>query len=156
MRISHLPAVDAGERCASDSMHFTAKHQESTVDTIRAVPRDGGNRPDGVGPACLTRVREKQGRGGYDDVYGRLSWDKPAITITAYSRNPASGRFVHPFQDRGLSIREAALLQGFPPDYQFKGSLDDAFRQIGNAVPPAFAACLGMHVRRDSHGGSPT
>jgi len=144
--ISHLPAVDAGERCGSDLMHFTAKHQETTVNTIRAVPRDGGNRPDGVGPACLTRVREKQGRGGYDDVYGRLSWDKPAITITAYSRNPASGRFVHPFQDRGLSIREAALLQGFPPDYQFKGSLDDAFRQIGNAVPPAFAACLGMHV----------
>jgi DNA (cytosine-5)-methyltransferase 1 len=75
-----------------------------------------------------------------------LYWDKPAITITAYARNPASGRYVHPEQDRGLSVREVALLQSFPRDYDFAGSLDERFRQIGNAVPPVFAAYLAAHI----------
>lgn len=144
--IGDLPRIKAGERCRKDEMHYTAGHQESTLATIRAVPKNGGNRPRDVGPPCLRRVAERQGKAAYEDVYGRLWWDKPAITITGYSRNPASGRFVHPEQDRGLSIREAALLQGFPRDYWFHGSLDERFRQVGNAVPPAFAAFLAMHI----------
>jgi DNA (cytosine-5)-methyltransferase 1 len=79
-------------------------------------------------------------------VYGRLFWDRPSNTITAFARNPASGRYVHPQQDRGMSIREAALLQGFPLDYQFKGSFDHRFLQIGNAVPPTFSAYLAAHI----------
>jgi DNA (cytosine-5)-methyltransferase 1 len=144
--IGALPAINAGEVSPGDPIHRTAGHRPETLATIRAVPRDGGNRPVDVGPDSLRRIRERQGRGGYDDVYGRLRWDRPSITITAYSRNPASGRYVHPVQDRGLSIREAALLQGFPRSYQFTGTLDEAFRQIGNAVPPTFAACLAGHV----------
>jgi len=144
--IGDLPRIKAGERFAKDEMHYTAGHQESTLATIRAVPKDGGSRPADVGPACLRRVAERQGKAAYEDVYGRLSWDKPAITITAYSRNPASGRFVHPEQDRGLSVREAAVLQGFPRSYWFHGSLDERFRQVGNAVPPTFAAHLAMHI----------
>ena len=80
---------------------------------------------------ALRRAAERNGRAVYEDVYGRLYWDKPAITITAYARNPASGRFIHPEQDRGLTVREAALLQGFPRCYWFAGSLDSKFRQIG-------------------------
>lgn len=144
--IGDLPPIKAGARCARDSMHFTANHSESTLATIRAIPKNGGNRPDGVGPRCLQRAKNKQGRAAYEDVYGRLHWDRPAVTITAYARNPASGRFVHPTQHRGLSVREAALLQGFPSDYWFEGSLEEKFRQIGNAVPPLFAACLATHV----------
>jgi DNA (cytosine-5)-methyltransferase 1 len=79
-------------------------------------------------------------------VYGRLAWDKPAITITGYSRNPASGRYVHPEQDRGLSIREAALLQSFPLNYAFEGPFDNKFMQIGNAVPPALSAYLAGFI----------
>lgn len=144
--ISDLPPVEAGVRHPSDPMHFSAGHKQSTIDTIHAVPKDGGNRPDHVGPACLRRAKERNGKAIYEDVYGRLHWDKPAITITAYARNPASGRFVHPEQDRGLTVREAALLQGFPKGYEILGNLDERFRQIGNAVPPAFSAYLGMHV----------
>lgn len=144
--IAHLPRIRAGERVRSDTMHYTAGHKPSTIETIRAVSKDGGNRPENVGPACLRRAKARNGRAVYEDVYGRLFWDRPAITITAYARNPASGRYVHPEQDRGLSIREAALLQSFPGDYTFTGSLDDCFRQIGNAVPPAFAASIGAHV----------
>lgn len=144
--IGHLPPVTAGERSSADPMHYTAGHKPSTIETIMAVPLNGGNRPDDVGPDCLRRAKERSGKAAYEDVYGRLHWDRPAITITAYARNPASGRYVHPEQHRGLSVREAALLQSFPEDYDFTGSLDERFRQIGNAVPPAFAAFLAAHV----------
>src|ERR1019366_3118289 len=144
--IGGLPKIKAGERHPDDQMHYTAGHHESTLETIRAVPKDGGSRPPDVGPECLRRGAERQGKAMYEDVYGRLYWDRPAITITAYARNPASGRFIHPAQDRGLSVREAALLQAFPPDYAFSGSLDQRFRQIGNAVPPAFASYLACHI----------
>jgi DNA (cytosine-5)-methyltransferase 1 len=144
--IGELPAVSAGEICFVDPMHYTASHRPSTLATIRAVPKNGGSRPKDAGPDCLRRAAEKQGRSAYDDVYGRLYWDRPSITLTHYSRNPASGRYVHPDQDRGLSVREASLLQGFPRDFKFAGTFDERFRQIGNAVPPVFAAYLAGHI----------
>ena len=144
--IGGLPPVAAGEKRSDDPMHYSAGHQDSTLRTIRAVPLNGGNRPADVGPECLRRGAQRQGKAMYEDVYGRLHWDKPAITITAYARNPASGRFVHPEQHRGLSVREAALLQGFPASYWFAGSLDERFRQIGNAVPPMFSCYLAAYI----------
>lgn len=144
--IGHLPVVAPGEVCSDDVMHYSTRHRRSTLEVIAEVPLDGGNRPKGVGPACLQKVD------GFRDVYGRLALDKPANTITAYARNPASGRFVHPLQNRGLTIREAALLQGFPDDYQFSGNFDSKFSQIGNAVPPRFATVLAAHVARTLHG----
>jgi DNA (cytosine-5)-methyltransferase 1 len=154
--IGGLPKILPGERCPTDSMHFTAGHSPSTVATIAKVPKDGGRRPPGVGPECLRRIERKQGRSGYDDVYGRLYWDRPAITITAYARNPASGRYAHPEQNRGLSVREAALLQGFPPEFHFEGTLDEKFRQIGNAVPPAFAGFVASYLLGELAGPSLT
>lgn len=144
--IGHLPSIAAGQRDPNDAMHYTAGHRETTLETIRAVPKNGGSRPEDAGPECLRRAKERAGRAAYEDVYGRLYWDRPSITVTAYARNPASGRFVHPEQDRGLSIREAALLQSFPSDYRFVGTLDECFRQIGNAVPPVFANSLALFV----------
>ncbi len=138
--IGHLPAVLPGEPDPSDALHRCARHRPETIRTIQAVPKDGGSRPSGVGPRCLDEVK------GFYDVYGRLRWDSPAITITHYARNPASGRYVHPDQDRGLTMREAALLQSFPVGYLFKGSFDSVFRQIGEAVPPKFACAVAAHV----------
>jgi DNA (cytosine-5)-methyltransferase 1 len=138
--IGLLPPLRPGVPDPKDAMHVTTNHRPSTIATIKKVPKNGGSRPFGAGPKCLDRVR------GFYDVYGRLFWDKPAITITGYSRNPASGRYVHPQQDRGLSIREAALLQGFPKNYSFEGPFDDKFMQIGNAVPPAFSAYLAGYL----------
>lgn len=141
--IGPLEPVSPGER-NTDPMHFCANHKESTLRVIRAVPKNGGSRPPGVGPRCLNEVD------GFRDVYGRMSWDRPANTITANSRNPAGGRYVHPTQNRGLTVREAALLQGFPKGFIFDGSFDDKFLQIGNAVPPVFAtylaACLWRNI----------
>lgn len=138
--IGKLAPLKAGEQSKADLMHKSASHRETTIDVIKAVPKNGGSRPPGVGPKCL------QGFKGFADVYGRLSWDKPAITITHYARNPASGRFVHPTQDRGLTMREAARLQSFPDGFEFQGGFDDVFRQIGEAVPPKLSLAVAASV----------
>lgn len=138
--IGHLPKIAPGRYDPLDSLHRSAHHRASTLETIRAVPKNGGSRPFGVGPKCLDKVS------GYYDVYGRLHWDRPAITITHYSRNPASGRFVHPVQNRGLTMREAAILQSFPLGFEFAGSFDSVFKQIGEAVPPMFACAVAANV----------
>lgn len=142
--IHGLAPLGAGQASIEDPMHVVSSHRESTVRLLAQVPKDGGNRPVGVGPACLDRARQKHG--GYTDVYGRLAWDRPAVTITARCRTPSCGRFAHPEQDRGLSVREAALLQGFPKDFVFEGPFDDKFKQIGNAVPPLVARVFADHM----------
>jgi DNA (cytosine-5)-methyltransferase 1 len=144
--IGHLPPLDAGGVDPSDPMHITSKHRQSTVNLIQLIPSDGGSRralPPGVGPACW------QGVDGFRDVYGRLWWDRPAVAITARCRTPSCGRFVHPEQHRGLSVREAALLQGFPKDMFFEGPFDDKFKQIGNAISPIFARAVAEHVAEE-------
>jgi DNA-cytosine methyltransferase len=142
--IGDLPRLAAGERSCSDSMHWVSAHRESTLDILRKVPVDGGNRPRGIGPKCLDRARDSHG--GYTDVYGRLAWDKPAVTLTGKCRTPSAGRYGHPEQDRGLSIREAALMQGFPRDFIFQGNFDEKYQQIGNAVPPLVAKVFAEHI----------
>ena len=142
--IGSLPPLASGERDPQDPMHAASKHRESTLAILRAVPKNGGNRPIGVGPKCLDRTRETHG--GYTDVYGRLAWDRPSVTITARCRTPSCGRFTHPDQDRGLTTREAALLQGFPVDFRFAGPFDDGFKQVGNAVSPLVATAMGEFI----------
>jgi DNA (cytosine-5)-methyltransferase 1 len=132
-------------------MHRSAAHRKTTIDVIKAIPKNGGSRPNGVGPKCLQDFK------GFADVYGRLAWDRPAITITHYARNPASGRFVHPEQNRGLTMREAARLQSFPDGFEFTGGFDDIFRQIGEAVPPllslSVAASTLAALKGEVHSG---
>lgn len=141
--ISRLRPLRAGGIDPVDSMHLTSKHRPETVSLIRMIPHDGGSRkslPKNMGLSCWENVD------GFRDVYGRLFWDRPAVAITARCRTPSCGRFVHPEQDRGLSVREAALLQGFPMDYHFDGPFDDKFKQVGNAVSPIFSEALALHI----------
>lgn len=141
--IGKLPSVAAGEKNIFDEMHKSATHRKSTIEVIKQIPIDGGSRPAGVGPKCLQNFK------GFADVYGRLYWDKPSITITHYARNPASGRFVHPEQHRGLTAREAARLQSFPDNYKFFGGFDDVFRQIGEAVPPLMSLNIAFETMKN-------
>lgn len=142
--IADLPPVANASVDPSDPMHQASRHRAATVRTIEQVPPDGGNRPVGVGPRCLDDARGSFG--GYTDVYGRLWWDRPAPTITARCRTPSCGRFLHPEQHRGLTAREAGLLQTFPRSWQFEGPFDDRYKQIGNAVPPLAAEAFALHI----------
>ena len=150
--IGDLPPVMPGEKDPKDALHRCSAHKQSAIDVVASGPHDGGSRPKGVGPQCLDKVK------GFYDVYGRLTWDKPSITITQYARNPASGRFSHPEQNRGLTIREAARLQSFPDGYLWHGSLGENFKQIGEAVPPllslAIASQIALTLKRDEYGKS--
>ncbi len=143
--IGHLPPLEAGGVCPEDPMHITSRHRPETVELLKMIPPDGGGKKDlpaGAGPECL-KVD------GFRDVYGRMRWDLPANSITTRCRTPSAGRYAHPEQHRGLSVREAALLQGFPPEYHFEGPFDDKFKQIGNAVSPTFARAVAVHLARE-------
>lgn len=83
----------------------------------------------------------------FSDVYGRMYWDRTAPTITTRFLSISNGRFAHPEENRGISLREGALLQTFPRTYKFKGnSLASIARQIGNAVPPELAKRLAESI----------
>ena len=122
----------------------------SDYKTVREAIGNLNPVPAGVGPACLDRTK------GFSDTYGRLYWDRPSITITHYARNPASGRYTHPEQDRGLTAREAALLQSFPNGFEFTGKSDDVYRQIGEAVPPLFATGIAANILIEMISSKPT
>ncbi len=77
----------------------------------------------------------RNGYSGHKDVYGRMYLHSPANTITTGCNNPSKGRFLHPWENHGITLRHAARLQTFPDDYQFLGGVMAAARQIGNAVP---------------------
>lgn len=79
-------------------------------------------------------------------LYYRLDPNRPSYTITCYYRNVASGPFLHPWEDRSLSHREAARLMSFPDSYVFTGS--NITRQIGNAVPVLMAKAIGLEIIR--------
>ena len=83
----------------------------------------------------------------FKDTFGRLWWDRPAPTITTKFFSISNGRFVHPEEDRALSLREGATLQSFPKTYVFKAnSRDKIARLIGNAVPPQYAEQIGKSI----------
>jgi len=83
---------------------------------------------------------------GHRNVYGRMSWNDVAPTITARFDSFTRGKFGHPEQDRSITLREGALLQTFPEDFNFAGNKVDIARQIGNAVPPKLAEVVGRQI----------
>lgn len=155
--IGHLPAIKAGETHPDDPMHAAPGNTPALLDRLRAIPKDGGSWADIMNDPCRTEQEKRHllipamfraRPGSFPDVYGRLWWDRPAITITRECAHVGNGRYVHPEQDRLLSVREMALLQGFPADYVFEGPLTARYNQIGDAVPPMFSAQIAKHILR--------
>ena len=141
--IGCLRPLAPGEVDPNDPLHAASAHRPDIVKRIEAIPSDGGSRA--VLPTELT-LECHRNHSGHRDVYGRMRWDAPAPTLTGGCHKPSKGRFIHPEQDRGITLREAALLQAFPPDTQFAGSREQIAEQIGNAVPPALAAALARPI----------
>ena len=124
---------------SEDELHnYSVRHSPSVMATIKRTPKDGGSRKDVPKKYMLACHRAFD---GFKDVYGRMSWDRPAPTITGGCINPSKGRFLHPEQNRAITLREAAMLQGFPRTYRFDMSRGryPAAQMIGNAFPPIFA-----------------
>jgi DNA (cytosine-5)-methyltransferase 1 len=146
--ISHLRPVAAGECDPDDPAHRAPKHSERMVEVFKAIPADGGDRRSLPAEMRLkAHVRlDRSDAPGFTDVYGRLRWDTPSVTITAKSRHAGSGRFLHPEQHRNITPREAAILQGFPQSFKFAGSPTQQYRQVGEAVPPLFARFVGWQI----------
>ena len=79
----------------------------------------------------------------------RMEFDGVCSTIlTRPVAKDKQGRVVHPNQDRVISVREAARLQGFDDTYQFYGTINEKFRQVGNAVPPPLAKQIGIEIKK--------
>lgn len=148
--IGALPPVDAGEACASDSLHKARSLTPLNLQRMQASKPGGtwNDWPDELKLNC----HKKEGGSTFRSVYGRLEWDKPSGTITTQAFNFGTGRFGHPEQNRALTIREMAILQSFPEDYQFVPSgeapeFTPVCRLIGNAVPVELGYAVGLSVK---------
>lgn len=133
---------------SGDPLHDMPERRSEAVSAmIAAIPKNGGGRLDLPLDKQLACHRATT---GFKDVYGRMAWDRPAPTITGGCHNPSKGRFLHPRENRAITLREAALLQGFPKGYQFstrRGKLAAA-AMIGNALPPDFVASQARVIAR--------
>lgn len=152
--IGGLRQLGQGEVDPNDPMHVCPRHTDVVTKRMKAIPVDGGSWGDIVQthPDLLIPSMRNKRAGSFPDVYGRMSWDRPAPTITRECASPGNGRYTHPEQHRLLSVREMACLQGFPEDYYFEGHLTQKYNQIGDAVPPLISRQIAEHIVRIKHG----
>lgn len=130
-----------------DALHALGENRSQAVrDLIKLIPKNGGSRGDLSASHQLECHKRSD---GFSDVYGRMAWDKVSPTITSGCHNPSKGRFLHPSYNRTITLREAALLQGFPRDYRFDVShgKEAIALMIGNALPPPFIAAHANALR---------
>lgn len=152
--VGHLKKLKDGQSCKNDPLHIASALSELNRSRIRASKPGGTWRdwPQQLVAACHQRESGKHSAG----VYGRMEWDKPAPTMTTLCNGYGNGRFGHPEQHRGISLREAAIFQSFPETYRFNREGEDVViktvgRLIGNAVPPK----LGEAVARALYAALP-
>lgn len=147
--ISDLPDPEGVEirNCPPPlNFHFGRSPTDKSLARYRAIP-PGGNRFDlqrnapELTPACWIRKTS-----GGTDLFGRLWWDRPSVTIRTEFFKPEKGRYLHPEKHRPITHREAARLMGFPDDFPFVGTKVEIARQIGNAVPPPLASAIAKVV----------
>lgn len=136
-----------GEHASGHELHFRRNPWPISLERYRLIP-PGGNRFDLMSrapeltPSCWLNKPT-----GSTDVFGRLVWTEPALTIRTEFFKPEKGRYLHPDQDRAITHLEAALLQTFPENYVWSGTKLSIARQIGNAVPVRLAEAVARAVR---------
>ena len=144
--IKKYPKIVDGKESKDYPNHIARKLQPHHKRIVEAVPKNGGSRRDVTDTSILLKCHQDR-PDAHRDVFGRMAWDKPAPTLTSRCTDVYSGRFTHPKQDRGISLREAAALQTFEDNYKFFGtSISGVARQIGNAVPVKLAERLGESI----------
>lgn len=142
--IADLPAPKGVEIREDDpplNLHFGRSPTDLSLKRYKTIPKEGMNRFDlqrlapEITPPCWIRKTK-----GGTDLFGRLWWDRPAVTMRTEFYKPEKGRYLHPKQHRPITHREAARFQSFPDSFEFTGTKIEVARQIGNAVPPMLAA----------------
>jgi len=147
--IANLPKIKDGETSIEDPLHRASKLSKLNKERIKKS-KPGGTWKDWDKSLQLPCHKKETGR-GYSSVYGRMKWEQPSPTITTQFYGYGNGRFGHPEQDRGLTMREGAILQSFPPDYKFIDSKHPQTNKqigvhIGNAVPVKLGEAIGKSI----------
>ena len=130
---------------ATRELHFGRFYTDLSLKRFASIP-EKGNRfdlPDELLAPCWRKHRT-----GTADVMGRLHLDKPSVTIRTEFFKPEKGRYLHPTEDRAITHYEAALIQGFPENYQWVGTREEIARQIGNAVPIPLGMAIGRQLQK--------
>jgi DNA (cytosine-5)-methyltransferase 1 len=143
--VEGLPRKPTGK-----NWHVGRNPRPETITRYRHVPHDGGNRfqmqhnLDAAGLGHLVPACWRNKPTGTTDVFGRLYWNRPAFTIRTEFYKPEKGRYLHPSEDRPITIREAARLMSFPDDFVLPHDQKwtEIAKQIGNAVPPLLARAI--------------
>lgn len=149
--IGHLPPINAGEVDPNDPLHRSSALTDINLKRIKAS-RPGGTWKDWPEELRCECHKKESGK-TYGSVYGRMTWEQIGPTITTQFFSYGTGRYGHPEQDRALSLREGALLQTFPRNYNFinpekKFIFGDVARHIGNAVPVRLGEIIGISIRK--------
>lgn len=140
-----LMSLQSGERDPNDPLHYASNHLPLALERLKHIPKDGGSRsslPLELQLACHQKYD------GHSDVYGRMKWDDIAPTLTTGCIDVTRGRYSHPQDDRAITLREAALLQSFPQEYEFFGCKGSLAEQVGNAVPVRLMYHLAPMLRQ--------
>ena len=148
--ISHLPKISAGETHKKDELHKARSLSELNLKRIRTTPEGGGWKDWKYN--LINKCHKKKTGKSYVSVYGRMRWDDLSPALTTQCTGYGNGRYGHPVQDRAISLREAAILQSFPEDYEF---IDDnspfyhswVEKHIGNAVPVLLAKAIAKSIK---------
>jgi len=147
--IGNLPFVEQGTEHPDKQRYPNHRAARLSPLNLKRISHTGANGrrdwPESLLPKCYTKKQNGKRYNGHSDCYGRLAWDGPAPGLTTRCISYSNGRFGHPDQNRAITVREAARLQGFPDKFVFTGSLNSMARQIGNAVPVQVAKAFGRH-----------
>lgn len=141
--IGDLPSPPLDGSCHPNyENHYRERRLSAiNVERIQYVPQGGGR--ENLPPHLQLNCHKNNLNHRHLDVYGRLSWAEPSVTLTARFDSFTRGRFAHPVEHRSITIREGARIQTFPDFFTFSGNREDQARQVGNAVPPVLAERLG-------------
>jgi DNA (cytosine-5)-methyltransferase 1 len=149
-----FPVINDGHKDETEFLHTVASISTMNKRRLKKVAKDGGNRLGFANDPELQLGCFIGKDSSFKDTFGRLWWDRPSPTITTKFFSISNGRFVHPQEDRALSLREGATLQSFPKGYKFHGTSTSAIaRLIGNAVPPQYAKCIGEAIIKNHMNG---
>lgn len=148
--IKDLPKISAGETHGEDPLHKASKLSALNMSRLKQS-KPGGTWRDWDKKLVADCHRKDSGK-TFPGVYGRMSWEDPAPTMTTLCYGFGNGRFGHPDQDRAISLREAALFQTFPADYQFTPpgapvQMRTVGRLIGNAVPVDLGKIVAKSIK---------